>query len=221
LKTFEFSTEVVKRVLTELEKAEEFIKISVFQIHLDELFDLLEKKVDAGLAIDIFTLPYDSINEIVSDRVINRLDKLSEKGANLHLCKWNVGDPERTTTAIGRWYSFHGKFIVTDKSAIALSANFTKNNELDAIIVITNEQSFIDNFTERFDELLDLFVLERDGYNGKIRKKIIESRISDIEKVFELPGVIQTTTHQNNWIRHYPATICSNDIEEKKIPISW
>ena len=159
MKTFEFSNNVVTKVLEKLEKAEEFIKIAVFQIHLESLFDLLEQKINQGLEIDIFTLPYDSINKSVSEGVITRLERLSNLGANLHFCKWNVGDPERTSTAIGRWYSYHGKFIVTGKSAIVLSANLIRNNELDATIIIEDEQSFIDNFVERFDELLDLFVL--------------------------------------------------------------
>jgi len=218
LKTFEFSNNVVTKVLEELKKAEEFIKIAVFQIHLESLFDLLEQKLNQGLEIDIFTLPYDSINKSVSEGVITRLERLSNLGANLHFCKWNVGDPERTSTAIGRWYSYHGKFIVTDKSAIVLSANFTRSIELDATIIIKEEQPFIDNFIERFNELLNLFVNEQNGYDGEIRRKIINSGLSNIESVFELPNVIETTTHQNNWIKHYPATLCPNDIEiEEKL----
>jgi len=218
LKTFEFSTSVVSKVLEELEKAEEFIKIAVFQIHLESLFDLLEQKVNQGIEVDIFTLPYDSINESVSESVVTRLERLSNLGASLHFCKWNVGDPERTSTAIGRWYSFHGKFIVTDKSAIVLSANFTRSNELDATIIIEDEQSFVDNFVERFNELLNLFVNEQDGYEGEIRRKIINSELDNIEIVFELPNVIETTTHQNNWVKHYPVALCPNDIEiEEKL----
>lgn len=216
MKTFEFSSDVISKVLEELERAEEFIKIAVFQIHLESLFDLLVQKVNQGLEIDIFTLPYDSINESVRERVITRLESLSDLGANLYFCKWNVGDPERTATAIGRWYSFHGKFIVTDKSAIALSANFTRSNELDASIIIKDEQSFINNFVEKFKELLNLFVIEQDGCDGEIRKKIIDTGLNNIEKVFELPNVIETTTHQNNWIKHYPITLCPNDIEIKE-----
>ncbi|MBU1679772.1 MAG: phospholipase D family protein, partial [Bacteroidetes bacterium] len=189
------------------------IKIAVFQIHLDSLFDLLEQKLNEGINIDILTLPYDSINDSVSADVITRFEALSNLGAHINFCKWNVGDPERTSTAIGRWYSFHGKFIVTDKSAIALSANFTRNNELDAIIVIENEQLFIDQFNERFDELMNLFVTENDGFEGVIRNNIINSGLANINEVFELPNVIQTTTHQNTWIKHYPSTLCPDDIE--------
>jgi len=218
LKIFEFSNNVIDKVLKEIESAEVFIKIAVFQIHLDRLFDLLEQKADAGLEIDILTLPYDSINDPVRDDVSSRLNHLSDVGVNLHFCKWNVGDPERTTTAIGRWYSFHGKFIVTDKSAIALSANFTRDNELDASIIIKNEHILIDNFVSKFNELLELFVTEHEGYEGTIRSKITNSDLNNIDAVFDLPSVIQTTTHQNFWIKHYPSTLCPDEIEiEEKL----
>ncbi|HDP68580.1 MAG TPA: hypothetical protein ENN20_08795 [Candidatus Marinimicrobia bacterium] len=154
LKTFKFGNEVVTRVLEKLEDSEDFIKIAVFQIHLDRLFNLLERKLNQGITVEILPLPYDSINDSVSVEVIRRFEKLLNVGANIHFCKWNVGDPERISTAIGRWYSFHGKFIVTDKSAIALSANITRINELDAAIIIDNEQTMIDQFKNRFDGVL-------------------------------------------------------------------
>ncbi len=220
MKAFELGTNVIDKVLEELEKAEQFIKIAVFQIHLDNLFDLLERKVKQGLKIEIFTLPYDSINSPIREPIKERLEKLSSQGINLHFCKWNVGDPERTSTAIGRWYSFHGKFIVTDKSAIALSANFTQSNELDAVI-ITDEPQLLRGFVKSYDELLNLFITDYEGYDGEIRNKIIRTGLSNIENVFELPNIIQTTTHQNNWIKHYPALLCPNDIQiEEKLCIS-
>lgn len=182
MKTFEFSNEVITKVLEKLEEAEEYIKIAVFQIHLESLFGLLEVKLNQGINVDILTLPYDSINDSVSADVIRRLQNLINLGANIYFCKWNVGDPERTSTAIGRWYSFHGKFIVTDKSAIALSANFTRINELDAAVIIDSEQTMIDQFNYRFDELVDLFITENEGFEGIIKSKIIETGIENIEE---------------------------------------
>lgn len=221
MKTFEFSNEVITKVLEKLEEAEEFIKIAVFQIHLESLFGLLEVKLNQGINVDILTLPYDSINDSVSADVVRRLENLINLGANIYFCKWNVGDPERTSTAIGRWYSFHGKFIVTDKSAIALSANFTRINELDAAVIIDSEQTMIDQFNYRFDELVDLFITENEGFEGIIKSKIIETGIENIEEVFELPPVIETTTHQNTWIKHYPSSLCPEDIElEEKLYIA-
>ena len=60
------------------------------------------------------------------------VEALKAEGALLYFDKWNVGSPERTTTATNRWYSFHGKFIVTDNCAIVLSANFLITPELDS-----------------------------------------------------------------------------------------
>lgn len=217
MKNFEFSNTVLSSVLNELNEAEEFIKIAVFQIHLDSLFDLLENKIREGIDVEILTLPYDSINESLRDEVILRLNALQEAGATLKFCKWNVGDPERTTTAIGKWYSFHGKFIITDKCAIILSANFTRINELDACIIIKNEQNIITNFIEKYDELLALFVTENNGYDGNIRDKVINTNLPNVNTVFDLSRIIQTTIHSHNWIRQYPTTLCPEniDIDEK------
>ncbi len=214
---FVLSDTVIEKVLTELESAEKYIRIAVFQIHLAKLFDLLERKLKDGIKVEIFTLPYDSINESVAIEVTNRLESLKKKGAVIYFCKWNVGDPERTTTAVGRWYSFHGKFIVTDKSAIILSANFTSTLELDACIIYEKNSKRIEEFNNKFDELVELFVKENAGYDGDIRQ-LVEEKLTDKDKdIFSLPSVIQTDTHLKNWIRHYPAAICPviNKPEEK------
>jgi len=213
LKNFEFSNTVLTSALDELNEAEEFIKIAVFQIHLDSLFDLLENKIREGVNVEILTLPHDSINEALRDEVILRLNTLKEAGATINFCKWNVGDPERTTTAIGKWYSFHGKFIITEKCAIVLSANFTRINELDACLIIKNEQNVITNFNQKYDELLALFVTENNGQDGNIRQQITNTNLPNVDSVFDLPRVIQTTTHSNNWIKQYPVALCPDDIQ--------
>lgn len=132
-------------------------------------------------------------------------------------CKWNVGDPERTTTAVGRWYLFHGKFIVTDKAAIALSANFTSTRELDAAVIFKNRQDKIDEFNKVFETLIDLFITAHNGYEGKIRQLIIDTGIPNVEQVFQLPSVIETQTHIKNWIQQYPKVILrkEGEIQEK------
>jgi len=131
---------------------------------------------------------------------------------------WTTGRgiPERTTTAIGRWYSFHGKFIITEQSSIVLSANFTRVNELDACIIIRNEKPFNNHFLTKFQELLRLFVNENGGYSGKIRQEIIDSNLNNTDDIFDLPNVIETETHRKNWVRHYPASMCPDDINIKE-----
>jgi hypothetical protein len=212
LKTFQLSNRVVSEVLKEIDQAKVFIKIAVFQVHLIDLFTILEKKISSGIQVEIFTLPLDSIHEPVSEEVSNRLNKLKVLGANLHFCKWNVGDPERTTTAVGRWYSFHGKFIVTEQAAIALSANFTQNNELDACLIIKNEKELVSNFSKKFEELVNLFVNPNNGYDGSIREKILNVKLNNVENVFELPRIIETTIHKNNWVKQYPSALCPDEI---------
>ncbi len=210
MKTFEFSTNVIAKIINELRDAEEYIRIAVFQIHNEEVFKVLNNKLNEGVRVEIMTLPYDSINEDIQAEVTSRFQTIERNGAKLYFCKWNVGDLERTNTAVGRWYSFHGKFIVTDKSAIALSANFTNAKELDAAIIFKNETDKIEEYNRKFDELIDLFIDEKHGYNGTIRQKIAD--LEDNSSLFELPRVIETETHRKHWIRHYPSALCPVDV---------
>ncbi len=210
MKTFEFSPNVITKIISELQDAEEYIRIAVFQIHNREIFNVLNNKLGEGVRVEIITLPYDSINEDIQAEVTGMFQNIERNGAKLYFCKWNVGDPERTNTAVGRWYSFHGKFIVTDKTAVSLSANFTQSQELDAVIVFKNEIDKIGEYNRKFDELIDLFIRENSGNNGTIRQKIAE--VENNPALFELPKVIQTETHRSHWIRHYPSSLCPIDI---------
>jgi len=166
MKTFGFGTDIIDRIISELDDADEFVRIAIFQLHNQDIFAVLNDKLRAGVAVEIFTLPYDSINENTRSEVTRRFQNLERNGATLYFCKWNVGDPERTATAVGRWYSFHGKFIVTDKSAIALSANLIQHQELDALIVFKNETDKIEEYNTRFNELIELFALEESGHRS-------------------------------------------------------
>ena len=58
---FEYNTSVVDKVIEELQNAEEYIRIAMFQIHRSDVFELLEKKLKEGVKIEVFTLPYESI----------------------------------------------------------------------------------------------------------------------------------------------------------------
>ena len=161
--SFEFSTDVVDKVIQELRHARQFIRIAVFQIHDEKVFSALDEKLEEGVRVEIFTLPYDSINDNVRQQVTESFRVLERSGATLYFCKWNVGDPERTTTAVGRWYSFHSKFIVTDRCAIALSANLTEARELDVSICFQEDVAKIKEYNEKFDDLLDRFINDCSG----------------------------------------------------------
>jgi phosphatidylserine/phosphatidylglycerophosphate/cardiolipin synthase-like enzyme len=209
---FEFSTAVIDKVLSEIKKAQYFIKIAVFQMHDPRLFELLKEKSGQGVEVELFTLPYDSINSSVYDEVTHLFESLIENGVTVHFCKWNIGDPERTTTAVGRWYSYHGKFIVTDKTAMILSANFTRQQELDALLM-TDDASVIEDFLNKFDQLVDLFIRDYSGNSGKLRELILDADTPNIKRIFELPRVIETMTHESHWIQHYPVSIIRENIE--------
>lgn len=202
---FEFSTKVTESVIKELERAEAFIKIAMFQIHRSEIFETLEKKLKQGVKVEIITLPYDSIKEDVRQAVQERFERLEKTGAMLHFCRWNIGDPARTTTAVGRWYSFHGKMIVTDKSCMALTANFTEENELDALIIFRNDE-FKKEFLEKFELLLKMFIIPDGKYAGMIRRMICD-KVGQDDRFFKLPKEIPDI-HKEFWIMDYPAEMC-------------
>lgn len=210
---FEFSMNVIPRVIDELSEAEQYIRIAIFQLHHPGVFDVLNRKLANGVKVELFTLPYDSINENVLDRVTLQYIELEKNGASLYFCRWNIGDPKRTSTATGRWYSFHGKFIVTDKCAISMTANFTDQNELDALLIYRGEQEKIVEFNQKFDELLDLFWHPNKGYSGKIRSLIERTDYPHVAKLFQQPKVIQTDIHEHHWILDYPAQLCPENLE--------
>lgn len=209
---FEFSMDVIPCVIKELRKAEKYIRIAIFQMHHQDLFDLLKEKLKNGVRVEILTLPYDAINESVQARVMDQFQELENLGATLHFCRWNIGDPGNTDTVTGRWYSFHGKFIVTDKASISLSANFTDNCELDAALIFVGEEDKQKEFNQKFDELLNLFVKPYAGYSGQIRSRIENSGYENPKTLFQLPRGISGGIHDRHWILQYPGNICPTQI---------
>ena len=202
--------DVISKIIDHLQNAEKYIKIAMFQIHHEDIFTVLNEKLDQGVDVEILTLPYDSIHPKVRDAVERRFKIIGDKGAVLHFCKWNVGDPGRTTMATGRWFSFHGKFIVTDKCAIALSANLIESEELDAMIVFEEDRVKIEEFNEKYSQLLSWFINKDGDYEGNIHRRIIE-KIDD-DSVFELPENVDEI-HKKHWIKHYPIDICPENVE--------
>jgi len=214
--TFDFSTNVIPLIIREIDSAEKYVRIAIFQLHNENVISALDKKLKRGVKIEILTLPYDSINREIRPKIEPELKKLEKNGATIYFDRWNIGDPSRTTTAVGRWYSFHGKFVVTDKSAIALSANLTQDQELDAVIIFGNDITKIKEFNQQFDRLIELFVTRNDSSDGTIKEKIVEVTKAESQAIFELPKDIGEE-HRNHWIRQYPLEICqpAETIEEK------
>ncbi len=201
---FTFDMDVIKNVVEEIKKAKIYIKIAIFQIHNYDIYDSLEFALKNNVDVEIFTLPFDSINENIRNKVKSRIEKIKSYGAKLYFSKWGIGDPERTTTAIGRWYSFHGKFMVTDNVAIALSANFTENPELDAMLIY-HEKEKIEEFKNKFDWLVRIF-----------GKDEIKNLLKGYTEIFAAPRTITDKTLSSNWIKDYPSEICNTYKNEIK-----
>src|SRR3989344_6131110 len=125
MEKFEFGTGMITKVIEEIDKAKEYIRIVVFQIHNTKLINKLKQQVKDGISVEIITLPFSSINENVREDVSNNLNELKAVGGKIDICDWNVGDSSNTRTITGDWYLLHSKFIVTDKNAIVPSANLT------------------------------------------------------------------------------------------------
>lgn len=205
--TFDFSKNAIPIIVEEIKSAEKYVRIAIFQLHNESVIKALEGKLNEGLRVEIVTLPYDSINDDIRPQVEPMLKQLESNGAKMYFDKWNVGDPNRTTTAVGRWYSFHGKFMVTDKCAIVLSANLTSGQELDAVLVFKNSVERIKEFNTKFDQILDLFIIRDNSSDGTIRRRIVSVEKTENPKIFDLPKNI-SKDHAGHWIREYPAEIC-------------
>ena len=207
---FEFGLDVIDRVVKEVEDAKKYIKIAVFQIHNESIYVALEHALTRGIVVEIFTLPYDSINKNIRDTVTDRIERIKANGAKVYFSKWGIGDPERTTTAVGRWYSFHGKFIITDNVAISLSANLTEEPELDAMLIYKDQVKIME-FNEKFEALLTLFE------KGGIRDLIEQTEYDGKETLFLAPRTITESEVKLHWIRDYPSEMCRNitSIENK------
>ena len=207
---FEFSLNVIERVVNEIEEAKKYIRIAVFQIHNESIYDALEHVLTRGIVVEIFTLPYDSINEDIRSKVKDRIERIETNGAKVYFSKWGIGDPERTTTAVGRWYSFHGKFLVTDNVAISLSANLTEEPELDAMLIY-KDQAKIMELNETFLALLTLFE------KGSIRNLVEQTAYDGKETLFLAPRTITEPEVKLHWIRDYPSEMCKSitSIENK------
>ncbi|BCS91070.1 MAG: cardiolipin synthase A [Candidatus Micrarchaeota archaeon] len=214
MKYFDLSTNVIEAVVKEIKAAKKYVRIAIFQLHNPIIFATLKEKLEKGVKVEIITLPYDSINEDIRDRVTKDFEELKSKGAKINFCKWNIGDPSNTKTAVARWYLFHGKFMVTDHAAIALSANFTDKHELDAMLVLDDIKS-IKEYNSKFDRLQEYFIKPANKYEGAIRT-IIENNANKrlIKEIFTLPENV-AQQHKNNWIRDYPEAICPKGYTDK------
>jgi len=207
--TFKMGQDTENEIVSKIQESKGYIRIAVFQMHSEVIFSALLVKAGQGVRIEICTLPYDSINSDVRESVVERFERLKNAGVSIHFLPWNVGDPERTTTAVGRWYAYHGKFMVTEKYAIIFSTNFLESDEIETF-VIDDSTDLIQTLNEKFKWLVTTFCLiSDDGQAGGFRKWIEEQiGMDEASRIFHLPDSIKSKTHENNWILHYPVGIC-------------
>ena len=82
---FHFGMDVTEIVKQHLEKAQDYIRISIFQLHDISIFDLLLEKVKNNVKLEIFTLPYDSIWSDNKEEIKSRFEILRENCIKLHI----------------------------------------------------------------------------------------------------------------------------------------
>ena len=93
--TFEFNTDAIPLIIREIALAKKYVRIAMFQIHREAVFNTLTNLLANKVQVEILTLPYDSINEDVRPQVEARFRQLAKNGAIIYFDKWNVGDPLR------------------------------------------------------------------------------------------------------------------------------
>lgn len=181
-----------------IRNASKFIDIVSFQFTSREIVHLLIAKAKEGVAIRVISLPEDSYGEVTRREQIEKLyNSLIQEGIELNRCIWEVGVPELTETSLSgeqtegggnKWYSLHGKFVVTDREAIATSLNFTDKVQLEVYLSYDDKKT-IETFREKFDSLKALFCSE-DLPPGLLYKKLSLELQREIKTLFEQTGRI-------------------------------
>jgi len=173
-----------------IKNAEEFIKIIAFQFTSREFVDLLIEKSKLGLIIELITLPVDSYSkEEERSKIKNLFNELLDNNIKIYFCDWEVGDPSLTTTSMSgrinegggnKWYSLHGKLLITEQAAILMSFNFIDRNLFESFLI--TEGKNIAKFLELFDKCKNLFIspTKIKNINGKIIDKINENEKREI-----------------------------------------
>jgi len=176
MKRFKFATN--KKIIEKVVKdAKRFIYIVSFQFTADSFIRKLLLNKAKSIELSIITLPIDSYKDAVERDKIDKLYKdLEKNGAKVYQCMWEVGDPSLTATSLSgeqlegggnKWYSMHGKFVVTDKDALMMSSNFTDEEEIEAYLLIS-DKDVIKQFVEKFNQLRILFIDYSKVYPGRI-----------------------------------------------------
>lgn len=177
-----------------IDEASKFINIVSFQFTSEEIIKLLIARANKGIKVRIITLPEDSYGDIAERQKISSLYKeLSDKGIELNLCLWEVGVPELTETSLSgeqtegggnKWYSLHGKFVVTDKKALAVSTNFTSKEQLE-VYLYYEDPKIIESFRSKFNEINELFCSRRKLLPGSLYDQLLTPVQQELESLYK------------------------------------
>ncbi|MBE0432248.1 hypothetical protein IBX73_02140, partial [candidate division WOR-3 bacterium] len=178
-----------------INEASKFIDIVSFQFTSEEIIRLLIDKSNKGIKVRVVTLPEDSYGDIAKRQTISNLYKeLSNRGIELNLCLWEVGVPELTETSMSgeqtegggnKWYSLHGKFVVTDKKALAVSTNFTDDNQLE-VYLRYEDPKIIESFRSKFNQINELFCSGQKPLPGSLYDQLpapIQKELGSLYKI--------------------------------------
>jgi hypothetical protein len=158
-------TEGIGPLLESIDNAQEYLKIVSFQLTSIRVVKALEQACQRGVKVSVITLPPDSY---AGDRdIVERLfERLRSAGVDLSLCIWEVGEPRLTTTSLSgereggmgqKWYSLHGKFLVSECNAQISSSNCTDENRLECYLELYDASS-IAEFDSKFLYMKEKFV---------------------------------------------------------------
>jgi len=206
MKKFKFSSnkEIIKKVITEADK---FILIVSFQFTADSFIRNLLLDKSRKVNLSIITLPSDSYRDTTERNKIDKLyQDLEKNGAKVYRCAWEVGDPSLTATSLSgeqlegggnKWYSMHGKFIVTEKNALIMSSNFTDVEEIEVYLTIS-DSVVIEQFKEKFNQLKTLFIDKNNKYAGGIFNLVDNETKNYIKELFKSSGRLNIKAYPPN-----------------------
>ncbi|MGQ4876158.1 MAG: phospholipase D-like domain-containing protein [Promethearchaeia archaeon] len=185
-------------ILKVLEEARRFINIIAFQFTSEIFINKLIEKSKSGVNIELITLPEDSYKKSEErNKIKEYFRKLTLNGIKIYFCDWEVGDPSLTTTSMSgtmkegggdKWYSLHGKLIITGKKAIISSLNFIDKNLHESYLILDDDAE-INQFLAKYEKFKKLFINKSkiEDINGKLIEVLDELNkqaiIEDYKKI--------------------------------------
>ncbi|KXA96411.1 hypothetical protein AKJ38_03350, partial [candidate division MSBL1 archaeon SCGC-AAA259I14] len=184
----------IEPILEVIKNSEEYIRIVSFQFSDSKIIENLKKKVKEGIDVEVITLPVDSINsDEKREEMRNSYKSLREEGVKVYENMWEVGDPTLTDTSESgevsegggeKWYSLHGKFLVTDRNALIMSANLNSQKEIEIFLKYEDEET-INKFNDKFDQLFKDFIKKDGNIPGQLIQKLPSKQRKNLKKGFE------------------------------------